>query len=386
MRRRDTLGLLAAGALLALPSRRAQAALSHAGVRTNVGEPPAPHAMPGRDGRRSRSSAVTLAASPRVERRLRVALGIGRGLVTRHDGGFFVLHPNARASRFDAQGKLLFSLKLPAEASSGPVVTSSGSYAFLAFGELHLIDDRGRTRERTQLGDGDLSARSILVTRDGGVLLASTGALFKLSAFGELVFRRPAPEPPLELLETAAGVVCVTNAGSVQRLDGAGRLSKLGELGGGAGAVTCSHDGAELLVRSGNHRLVSFDLRERRLRASIEDATLELDGPVLLSRERLVQVFTSDGLLVRYRPDGSEAQRVPIDPGARKAPGLDDALLLADGRLLVARTAADVVLITPNGEVSTLPGTACPDPIGLFAAGPRSVLLACRSGNLLLLG
>jgi hypothetical protein len=385
MKRRAAISLLSSAALAALAARNADA-LSHAGRRVSVGDPAAPHAMPGRDARRSRSAALTLGVSPRVERRLRVALGIGRGLVTRPDGGFFVLHPSARASRFDAQGKLLFSLKLAAEASSAPVVTSAGLCAFLAFGELQLVDDRGSARYRAPLGDSDMSTRSILATRDGGVLLATSSSLLKLSAFGELVFRRNAPEPPLELLETLAGALCITSAGSVQRLDGAGRLNKLGDLGGSASAVTASEGGGELWARTGNHRLVSFDLRERRLRTSIEDGTLELDGPVLLSRERLAQVFTRDGLLVRYRADGSEAQRVPIDPGARKAPGYDDALLLSDGRLLVARASADVVLVTPAGEVSTIAGSACPDPIGLFATGTRNVLLACRSGNMLLLG
>lgn len=384
MKRRTAISLFGGSALGALMARHAEA-LSHAGQRLSVGEPAAPHAMPGRDARRSRNASLTLSANPHVERRLRVALGIGRGLVTRNDGGFFVLHPNARASRFDAQGKLLFSLKLPAEASSAPVVTSAGLCAFLAFGELQLVDDRGRTRNRASLGDSDMSARSILATRDGGVLLATSTTLLKLSALGELVFRRSAPEPPLELLETSAGALCVTSAGSVQRIDGAGRLNKLGDLGGSTSAVTASADGRELLARTGSHRLVSFDLQERRLRASIEDGTIELDGAVLLSRDRLAQAFTNDGLLVRYRPDGSEAQRVPIDPGARKAPGYDDALLLGDGRLLVARASADIVLVTTAGEVSTIAGSACPDPIGLFATGTRNVLLACRSGNTLVL-
>ena len=342
--------------------------------------------MPGGDAQRSRRAPTSLGQTPRVERRLRVALGIGRGLVTHKDGSLFVLHPSARASAFDSQGKLLYSLKLPAEASSAPVVTSAGSVAFLAFGELHLVDARGRVRSRTSLGDTDLSARSILTTRDGGVLLATSGgALTKLSAFGELVFRKPVAEPALELLETAVGPLCLTANGSLQRLDAAGRLTKLGELGASAGAITASVDATVLLARTGNHRLVSFDLDERRVRASIEDATLELDGPVLLSKEGLSHAFTSDGLLVRYRSDGSEAQRLPVDSGARKAPGPDDPLLLSDGRMLLARAGADTVVVTPGGEVSTIAGSACPDPIGLFAAGPRSVLLACRSGNLVVL-
>ena len=114
---------------------------------------------------------------------------------------------------------------------------------------------------------------------------------------------------------------------------------------------------------------------------SVEDATLELDGPVLFDREQSAHAFSSDGILVRYRADGSEAQRVPIDPGARKAPGSEDALLLADGRLLVARAGAEVVVVTPTGEVSTIPGSACPDPLGLAPVGPSSIVLACRSGN-----
>jgi hypothetical protein len=339
--------------------------------------------MPGVDGARSHRPATTLGATPHVERRLRVAYGIGRGLITREDGGFLVLHPTPRASRFDAQGKLLYSLKLATEAASAAVVTSGGSSAFVAGGELLIVDDRGHVRSHTALGDADFNARSILASRDGGVVLASNGWLVKVSAFGDVVWRKASPETTLELLETAAGLCCVTAPGSVYRIDGAGRLSKLGELGATTQAVTTSDGGQLLFARTGSHRLASFDFTEHRLRAAVEDATLELDGPVLLSRDQLSQAFTSDGLLVRYRPDGSEAQRIPIDPGARKAPGLDDALLLTDGRLVVARAGADIAVVSPSGEVSTIPNSACPDPVGLFAAGEHALLLACRSGNML---
>ena len=382
MKHRRALPLVWLAALAALaPSARA--AWEHAGVRESVGPPRAPHAMPGVDAERTRHASTTLASPPHVERRLRVAYGIGRGLVTRDDGGFLVLHPSARASRFDAQGKLLYSLKLTAEAGSAPVVTSGGESAFVAAGELYLVDDRGHVRAHTALGDADFNARSILASRDGGVVVASNSWLVKVSAFGDVVWRKASPETTLELLETNAGLLCVSAPGSVYRIDGAGRTSKLGELGSTTNAVTAAHGGSQLLARTGNHRLVSFDLTEHRLRASVEDATLDLDGPVLLAQDGVTQAFTGDGLLVRYRSDGSEAQRVPIDPGARKAPGSDDALLLADGRLLVARAGADAAIITPAGEVSTIPSSGCPDPVGIFAAGPRAVLLACRSGNVL---
>ncbi len=382
MKRSRWLPLLGLATLAALaPSAVAQA--PRAGLRESLGPPRAPHAMPGVDATRSRRPATRLAASPHVERRLRVAYGVGRGLITRDDGGFLVLHPTARASRFDAQGKLLYSLKLPTEAASAPVVTSDGSSAFVAGGELWIADDHGQVRSHTALGDADFSARSILASRDGAVVVGSSGSLVKVSVFGDVMWRKVTPESTLELLETGAGLWCVTAPGSVYRLDGAGRMSKLGELGATTNTVTSAPGGNQLLARTGNHRLVSFDLIEHRLRASVEDATLDLDGPVLLSADQLSQAFTSDGLLVRYRADGSEAQRVPIDPGARKAPGSDDALVLADGRLLIARAGADVAVVTSTGEVSTIPGSACPDPVGLFAAGPHALLLACRSGNML---
>jgi hypothetical protein len=361
----------------------ARAEWSHAGLRERLGPPHAPYAMPGGDSARSHRPATTLGAIPHVERRLRVAYGVGRGLVTLDDGGFWVLHPAARASRFDAQGKLLYSLKLAAEAASAPVLTSSGACAFVAGGELHIVDERGHVRSHTALGDADFNARSILASRDGGVVVASNGLLVKVSAFGDIVWRKASPETTLELLETAGGLWYVTAPGSLYRVDGAGRLSKLGELGGTTQAVTTGVDGRILLARTGNHRLVSFDFDEHRLHASVEDATLELDGPVLLGRDQLSQAFTGDGLLVRYRADGSEAQRVPLDPGARKAPGPDDAVLLADGRLLVARAGADTAVVSPSGEVSNIANSACPDPLGLFAAGPHALLLACRSGNML---
>jgi hypothetical protein len=338
--------------------------------------------MPGVDGSRSRHASTTLSTQPRVERRLRAAYGVGRGLVAFADGSVFVLHPAARASRFDAHGKLLYSLKLSGEPASAPVVTSGDHTGFVVGGELVVFDALGRPRSHTPLGDADFGARSILATTDGGVAVASTGLIVKLGAAGDVTWTRSISETPLELLETSAGLLCVTSPGSVYRLDGAGRLGKLGELGSNASAVTAGR-GEQLLARTGNHRLASFDFKEHRLRASVEDATLEMDGPVLIGADQLAHVFTSDGLLVRYRADGSEAQRVPIDPGARKAPGNDDALLLADGRLLVARTGADIAVVSTNGEVSTIAGSACPDPVGLFPAGPRAALLACRSGNLL---
>jgi hypothetical protein len=379
--RRAAFALLATA--LSGSTAAAQTGRDHGGLRTSLGPPAVPHAMRRVDARRSSQAATRLSEQPRVERRLRVALGVGRGLVTLGDGGFFIVHQSARASRFDAQGKLLHSLKLQAEPSSAPVVTSQGWFAFAAGGELYLLDDRGKVRARTALGENDPSVRSILATRDGGVLLTSYGFVIKVSAFGDVVWRRSASEGPFELLETSAGALCVTLAGGVYRLDAAGRFSKLGELGGSAGAVTASSDGAGLLARTGSHRLVTFDLRERRLSASIEDATLDLDGPILHSADRLAQVFTNDGLLVRYRPDGSEAQRIPIDPGSRKAPDADETLMLADGRLLIARDGMDVALVTASGEVSSIAGSACPDPFGIYAAGPKAVLLACRSGNML---
>jgi len=135
----------------------ARAEQAHSGLRQSLGPPRAPHPMPGVDAERTRRSSTALGKSPHVERRLRVAYGVGRGLVTRDDGGFFVLHPSARASRFDNQGKLLYSLKLPGEATSAPVVTSGGSSAFVAEGELYLIDDAGRVRAHTPLGDADFT-------------------------------------------------------------------------------------------------------------------------------------------------------------------------------------------------------------------------------------
>jgi len=49
--------------------------------------------MPGVDAARSHRPGTHLAPAPRVERRLRIAYGIGRGLTTRDDGGFFICIP-----------------------------------------------------------------------------------------------------------------------------------------------------------------------------------------------------------------------------------------------------------------------------------------------------
>jgi hypothetical protein len=372
------LGLLAA--LLALP---AHAEPSHGALRTRLGPPSAPHSMRGVDAKRSGQSASVLGAEPRVGRRLRVALGVGRGVVALADGGFFLVHPSPRASRFDARGKQLYTIKLHAEASSPPVVTSAGSFAFAAGGELYLVDPSGRLRSRTALGEGDPSVRSILPTRDGGVLLTSYGALIKVSAFGELLFRRSLADAPVELLETPSGVLSVTTQGHVFRLDAAGGVTRLGDLGGSALAAAVSAAGDFLFARTGPHRLGIFDLHAHRLRGAVDDASLGLDGPVLYSQGGVAHAFTTDGLVVRYDTEGNELQRVAFDPGARKAPGPEQALLLGDGRLLLAREGADIAVVSQSGEVGVIASSACPDPVGLYAAGARAVLLACRSGNVL---
>lgn len=381
MNRHAAFAVVCAG--LALVPRGGEAQQSPRGLRTSLGPANAPHAMPGVDSQRSRRSSAVLSRAPRVEGRFRLAYGIGRGLVTRTDGGFFVLHQGPRASSYDVHGKLLYSLKLAAEPTSAPVMTSDAAIAFVVAGELVMVDAYGQVRARVALGDPDFNARSILSLQDGSVALASSSALLKVSAFGELVWRRSLSETPLELLETQAGLVCVSALGSVYRVDGAGRLNKLGDLGGPVQAVTASRGGHALLARSGSHRLVMFDLDQRRAKGLVEELALELDGPVLVGEGELAQAFTIDGLLPRYQADGSEAQRVPFDPGARRAPAPDEALQLGDGRLLIARAGADVAVVTPAGEVATVAGSGCPDPVGLFAAGPQAVLFACRSGNML---
>jgi hypothetical protein len=339
--------------------------------------------MPGVDAQRSHRSTTTLRATPQVKSRMRVAYGIGKGVVVRSDGGFALLHPSARVSSFDAQGKLEYSVKLAAEPGSAPVLTSAGRIAFVQKGELLILSAAGRI-SRVQLSwDVALTARSILSTRDGGVLLATSNALFKVSAFGELEWRRATPEPMLELLEAGTTSLALSEAGVVYSLGPQGKPSRLGELGGAASAAVLSADGASLLARAGPRRLANFDVTSRRLRSVAKEAAVDLDGPVLFGFDGQALAFTSDGLLVRYRPDGSESQRVAVEPGARKAPAHNLALLLGDAGLLVAHAASDIALVSPTGEVSRVAGSGCPDPVGIYPAGPRAVLVACRAGNML---
>ncbi len=381
-RRRTRLAL--ALALSILPIRGLPAESPVGSLRTSVGPPSAPHAMPGVDAQRSRRTSTRLASEPAVKSRLRVAYGVGRGMVVHDDGDFTVAHPAARLSRFDALGRLVYSMKLNAEPSSAPVVTSSGLVAFVVENELLFVDDRGRLRHRTRLGAETAPAtRSILATRDGGVLIASGSAAYKVSGFGNLEWRRPTSSPILEVLEAGPLQLAVSEAGSVFELRPGGTLHPLGELGAATGAVTLAADGRRLLARSGRRRIASFDVRQRRLDWTAEDLTLDFDGPVLLSADGHAAVFTADGLLVRLRPDGSELQRVPADPGARQAPGLDLTLLLADGRLILARVGADAAVIHANGEVTTISGSRCPDPAGVYPGAGDTVLVAGRSGHIL---
>jgi hypothetical protein len=380
VRYRPWLTLLAA----ALGSASAHASIGGArSVRVELGPPPAQHAMPGVNARRSRLSPVRLSGTPRVASRLRVAYGIGRGLAVRDDSSLVIAHPNARCSSFDAGGKMLYSHKLPAEPAFAPVITASAGAALISRGTLWVLDTDGSVRFRSELGSDELDVHAVLAAQDGSVLVSAQRSLYKVSAFGKLEWHVPTGEALKELLEADRQWLASSESGKVFNIEAGGRLRRLGDLGAPLGSVSLSEDGKLLAARSGQHRIATLVPASGVARIVSDDPALLLDGPLMFALDHGLLGFTSDGLLVRWSKDGSEAQRVPVDPSARRAPAPELVLQLLDGRVLVARAGADTLVVTPGGEVTAVGGSGCPDPIGLYAFAKNSLLLACRSGNLL---
>jgi hypothetical protein len=86
-------------------------------------------------------------------------------------------------------------------------------------------------------------------------------------------------------------------------------------------------------------------------------------------------------VLVDLDPSGRELSRQSL-PIAESGGELGSIVTDRTGRTLLGTTGSTLIQITPQGDITTLPDTSCPDPMRPTPVADGRFVVACRSGLL----
>ncbi len=361
-------------------------------VAVTVGKSRALAACEGLDASNSGRARAAFPRPAVVHSRTRVAGGIGQAPASDRDGNLIIAHGEPRLSKLDAQGQSMWSVRLPSEASSSPVLLANGSILVVTRdADALLFQPGGKLAQQRALPLADLRHRVLSIpTVSGGALVASGSVLLELDAQAEVIRRLRARGTVTALAQARAEVIVIAENGSVEEAGVSGELELIGSLGGSAPEGGALQNGKVWAVVD-SHQLVTLDLATGQRLTVATDFTSTFTGPLALFEDRGA-VFVADGGFVSVRArDGTERARVSVagtaqafDPAAR---GLRAASLISDraGGVLAVRGASDALLIAEDGALERLAGTACLDP---YRPTPTraGIVLACRSGQLFFVG
>ena len=326
--------------------------------------------------------------NPELSLRTRVAGGIGQAPASDELGNVIIAHAEPRLSKLDPRGHSLWSERLPSEASCTPTLLRSGSILIVTReADALLFQPSGKRSAKHALPLSDPRRRTFSIpTANGGALIAAGADLLELDASGELVRQARARGNVTALAEANAGLVAISENGSVELARATGDFELVGNLGGAVPEGGAVQAGKVLAVVDA-HKLVSLDLSTRQLATLATDPALSLSGPPALFANRGSALVADGGLISVRAADGAETLRVSVaaagmafDAAAR---GLRAALMLSDGAggVAAARSGSDALLVNPDGTALRIDGSACLDP---FRPTPTrdGIVFACRSGQL----
>jgi hypothetical protein len=200
------------------------------------------------------------------------------------------------------------------------------------------------------------------------------------------------------LLAARSGIVATTQSGTVY-VTGAGFATRVGELGGDPGeAGPSTPDGLHLFAMIDAQRLVVFDLGKGTAQTRFGSADRSLVGPVVFGRDDMFITTTAHGALLRWTKTASTPIRTPLEPramapapdaGRADTPMSDDnpaPLPDAEGRIAFARAGGRVGVVGPDGAMRMVDELVCSSPSALVPAGAHRMVVACRTGSIVMLG
>lgn len=281
-------------------------------------------------------------------------------------------------------------------AVSGPVLTTRGERVVLTSGgELLYFTRAGDLVRRLQLASAPLRADApLLPLEDGGVLVAAAGDVLRLTPGASVRHVARFNDEVRTLLQAPAGLVVTTELGDVHLWSPPQPPRKLGSFAGRVSTGAALAANRRLLASVDQTRIVELDLGSRTRRVRVSVPGLLFQGSPVLTASHEIRILSFEGTLLGYDPSGQETLRVVLTAGAKSPDrrpathfgGAPPLLLDARGVCGFALPNAEVGIVTPEGEVRTAPDASCLDPVSLVPAGPRRMLLACRTGQLMLLG
>jgi hypothetical protein len=350
------------------------------------------------DAARSGRSATALPQKPRILWRQRVATGIDRSIAVDARGRSVAISAGGQLTQLDARGATEWTRRIGTAApAADPVLLSGGARIVVTLaGEVVAVAASGKPAWSRQLpGAERAAAADPLPMKDGGVVVARHAHVVWLDAGGALRDEASLDEPVRWLLGLARDLVLVGASGQAYLWKPPGLPRRAGGLGGRpSGGVALA--GRSLLAVVDAGRLVELELDSGTRHARVAHGQPGLEGPPALLRSGETRTATRDGVLLGHDARGAETGRIALEPSA--APGDAGAIRATeaasapalvcdgDGRVAFARPGLDAGVVLPSGEVVSVEGAACPDPVALVPAGAKRMLLACRSGRIWSIG
>jgi hypothetical protein len=378
----------------AVPAARADSLDPTLPQRIMIGPPRGPAPMARLNAQRTGRSSMLLPQRPRLAWRARAPASIEGAPVIDGKGRIVLTTATALLVQLDATGRLEWTARIgSALPATSPVLTNDGARAVITTaGELVKVDARGRLLMRRSLPFSEaLTIVASLPLDDGTLVVAARRELLQLESDGSLRARTTLGDDVRTLLQQTDVLITVSERGIVHSWKPPDAPLELGRFAGRVdeGAVLTGPDRLSAVV---DHRkMVELELKTgvRRLRSGGE--TLTLYGPPAALANGETRVMSFDGLLLGHDRSGRETLRVALDP--QRAPGTTllsegaspPVVVDASGTVGFARPGLDAGIVTARGEVVTAPGATCIDPIVIIPAGPRKMVVACRSGVLIAL-
>ncbi len=345
------------------------------------------------DAARSGRTPLALPARPQVIWRQRITGSIDLPAAVDERGAIVVAGASGIV-QLSKTGAIEWSRSEPAV--SGPVLTTRGERVVLTgSGELLYFTRSGDVVRRLQLASAPLRTDApLLPLEDGGVLVAAAGDVSRLTPSASVRHVARFNDEVRTLLESPAGLVVTTELGDVHLWSPPHAPRKVGSFAGRVSTGAALGSDRRVIASVDQSRLVELDLSTRSRHVRVSVPGLLFQGAPVLTPTHETRILSFEGTLLGHEAGGQETLRVALTAGAASPDrrpathfgGAPPLLLDARGACAFALPNAEVGIVDADGDVHTAPEASCIDPVSLVPAGPRRMLLACRSGQLLMIG
>jgi len=340
--------------------------------------------MPGGDwSRANRSDTLADAAALGIVWQRRVSAGVSCNLLVDAQGRLFVAG-SGHVTELGFDGRVAYRKTVELSECLAAALLADGSRVVLgAEGRLSAWSPRGGGRFDLALdAPARFSHSSLLPLPDGGVLASLGSRIFDVGPDGELRAHAQLGHDVAESLVIGERVVLVDALGQINEWNGRSPPRRRGSFGTSVAAVAASDPST--LIGLASRAALAFSLEEGEPRP-----LFAFDRTGVLP---LISVPVP-GHPVFLRTDGSveHASSAPLALPARAGTGLEplrDAQLVASGDGVVVWVAANLPLeVVSDGQPPrTLPDVVCAQPVSLVPALAGHLVLACKTGQLWLIG